>query len=80
MNTCSPEHTLFSAGSVIPRGVQSLSGAVVTHADASVQSGSGGSKDQRCVTIKEKLLLMSNMIRKASVSEWGCQYFPVLTR
>lgn len=37
--------------------------------------GSGGSKDQRCVTIKEKLLLVSDMMRKVSVSEWGCQYF-----
>lgn len=38
--------------------------------------GSGGSKDQRHVAIKEKLLLVSDTIRKASVSEWCCQYFP----
>lgn len=38
--------------------------------------GSGRSKDQRCVTIKEKLLLVSDIIRKASVSDGGCQYCP----
>lgn len=39
MSTYPLEHTLFCACSVITGGVQSLSGAVVTHGDASVQSG-----------------------------------------
>lgn len=39
MSICPQEHTLFSACSVITGSVQSLSGAVVPHGDASVQSG-----------------------------------------